>query len=100
MSEITYMLSGALPWQTRTDVNIHTNEYVQQSSINRNFNRLLENDIVLFNNLLAWAEVGVQASSSYTICDALCGDTGGKLLHIKKNGEDKYIPIFKLEEES
>ena len=98
MSEdVTYMLSGAMPWQERVDVNIHTNEYVQQSTINRGFNRLLENDIVLFNNLLAWAEVGVKASSSKIYCDVLCGDitTSGSVLNIVKNGENFYLPLFR-----
>jgi len=95
MSDVTYMLSGALPWQERIDVNIHANEYVQQSTINRGYNRLLENDIVLFNNLLAWSEVGVNADTDVTYCDAWMGDDSGVMLNITKNGGNYFLPLFK-----
>lgn len=33
-----------IPWEDKSQVNIGTNEFVNQFTLNRNFNRLLEND--------------------------------------------------------
>ena len=41
---MAYAAQGYLPWSEKTDVSLHTNEFVQQSTFNRSMKRLLEND--------------------------------------------------------
>ena len=101
--EKTHILSGILPWQTRDDVNIHTNEFVQQATINRSFNRLLENDIVLYNNLYVWATSAIEdINDEDIVCDVpLSADFNYKnILTFKKNGNTYSIPIFTIEKQN
>ena len=82
-------LSGNLPWPDRTDVNLHTNEYVQQSTLNRCLNRLLENDRFIYYNML-WL-----SDSTLVDFDAnRVAQSNDEFLKIIKDGKTYLIPVY------
>mgnify|MGYP000924763476 CR=1 FL=1 len=84
--------AGYLPWSEKTDCSIHTNEYVQQSTLNRCFRRLLENDkwIIRFTTIFTPDKVtsaGIHAKGTKKYLK----------INIAQTDEKYLIPLYKEE---
>lgn len=87
------VIKGAIPWQARSSISVHTHEFIQPSTLNRNSNRLLENDIFLSNILTLWNETSILESDiDKTLCDVEID--GDKQKFLNYNGK---IPLFVVE---
>jgi hypothetical protein len=79
-----------LPWENVQDINLHSNEYVQISTLNRPLKRLLENIKWLLRCSFVITPDKVATPSSVT--------GAGKYLQIDTTdgSETYYIPLYKL----
>jgi hypothetical protein len=76
---------NGMPWQEYADVQLYVNEYVQPSSLNRGFHRLLENDRYLYDMITTPVDT---AGETFI-------ETSKNIKILGSDGDTYYVRLYK-----
>ena len=83
--------NGRLPWENTQDISLHTNEYVQISTLNRPLKRLLENIKWLLRFSFLLTPDKIKDSSDVPVVQ---GSGKYMKLDVTDTGDVYYIPLY------